>query len=64
MLYYDVGYERIELVDRDAIFFKKAVFDVNRQMQTATFTHFDLESHTETEIKTPTTDIIVDASSG
>jgi hypothetical protein len=62
MLYYEVGYERIELVDRDAIFFKKAVFDVNRQMQTATFTHFNLETQTETKIETPTADIIVDSS--
>jgi hypothetical protein len=62
MLYYEVGYERIELVDRDAIFFKKAVFDVNRQMQTATFTHFNLETQTRTETETLTTDIIVDPS--
>ena len=54
MLYYEVGYERIELVDRDAMFFKRTLFDVNRQQQAATFTRFDSE--------TPTTDILVESS--
>ena len=42
MLYYDVGYERIELVDRDAIFFKKKVFDVNRRADKATITPLEI----------------------